>query len=153
MIMGYLLLFLMLFLSCSTNDSTGSIEISDVWIREVPPNSDITALYFEIKNNTGMEDWIVSINSTVSEKAEIHNTVIENDGSAKMVKLEEVKLPSDGSLKLQPAGMHVMLIGLKKEISAGKEYQINFNFKNSGNKTVTARVKSLEESMNGHSEH
>ena len=150
--MKYLILFLLLFLSCST-DSTGSIEISDAWIREVPPNSEITALYFEIKNSTGAEDWIVSIDSAVSEKVEIHNTVIDNNGSAKMVKLDEVKLPSGGSIKLEPAGMHVMLIGLNQKIRAGEEYKINFNFKNSGNKTVTARVKSLEESMNGHSEH
>ena len=150
--MNYLILFLLLFLSCSS-DNPDSIEISDAWIREVPANSDITALYFEIKNSTGAEDWVVSISSTVSEKAEIHNTVIDNNGSAKMVKLEEVNLPSGGSLKLEPAGMHVMLIGLNKEISAGEEYQINVNFKNSGNKTVTARVRSLEESMNSHSEH
>ena len=150
--MNYLILFLLLFISCST-DSPGSIEVSNAWIREVPENSDITALYFEIKNSTGVEDWVVSIDSTVSEKAEIHSTVIDDNGSAKMVKLEEVKLPSNKTLKLEPAGTHVMLIGLNKVIRAGEEHQFNVNFKNSGNKSVTAKVRSLDESMNSHSEH
>lgn len=147
--MKNVLFFLLLILSCSTGNDR-SIEISDAWIREAPVNSDITALYFDIQNSGSSEDRVVSINTPISDSAEIHNTIIDSRGIAKMVRLEEVKIASNNSLKFAPGGMHVMLIGLNKEIRAGEEYQININFKNSGTKTVTAKVKGLYGVKNRH---
>jgi len=142
----------MLFLSCNAN-SGNPIVVSDAWIREVPVNSDVSALYFEVKNSGDGEDWIVSIDTPLSQKAEIHNTLIDSNGSATMVRLEDVKIASGESLKLSPGGMHVMLIGLKENIRAGQEYTVNINFKNSGNEKVTAKVIGLEETMSNHLNH
>ena len=152
LVMNYLLLFLLLLLSCNAGGGN-SIEIRNAWIRQVPSNSDITALYFEIKNTGSNEDWVVSISTPISDKVEIHNTVIDSNGSATMVKLDEVKISSKENVKFTPGGMHAMLIGLSKEIKAGDEYQIKINFKNYGNKSVTARVKGLEQSMNENMNH
>ena len=145
--MKYLLFIFLLGVSCNTG-SGKSIEISNAWIRQVPPGSDITALYFEIKNNSGTEDWVVSIETPISDKTEIHNTVVDDNGSAKMVKLKEVKVPSKGIFKFTPGGVHTMLIGLSKEIKAGDQYQININFRNYGDINFTAKVKGPDESMN-----
>ena len=150
--MKYLLLLILFIQACSTG-SENSIDISEVWIREVPVNSDITALYFEVKNGGSSDDIIVSVNTHLSEKAEIHNTVINSGGSAKMERLEEVVVPSRDTVSFSPGGMHVMLIGLNKNIKTGEEYQVNINFKNSGNKIVKARVRGIEETINSHKNH
>ena len=144
--MNYLILLLLLILSCNTG-SSNSIEISNAWIREVPAESGITALYFDIQNSGNTEDIIVSINTPFSEKAEIHNSVIDDDGTAKMVKIEEVTIATGDKIRFAPGGMHVMLIGLSKDINAGEEYEFNIIFQKEGKKTLKAKVKGLEESM------
>ena len=138
--MNYLILFLLFVFSCSPGNEN-SIEIRDAWIREVPAGSERAALYFEVINGGSGEDRVVSVDTTLSERTEIHSTNIDSKGLATMEKLEEVVVPSGESVVFAPGGTHVMLIGLNKKIKAGEEYQIKVNFKNSGNKTATARVK------------
>lgn len=108
---------------------------------EPVPNSNVTAAYFEVKNR-GSQDSIVSINSPIAGRSEIHSTIIDSSGNATMSRLDEVNLSKNDLLKFSPGGMHLMLIDLNRKIKVGEEYEINLKFKHSGSKKVIARVKS-----------
>ena len=150
--MNYLILMLFTLISCSQNAS-GGIEIKNAWIREAPPGATVTALYLEINNNVG-EDQILSINTPVSELAEIHNTQITSDGTGKMVKLENISIESGELLEYSPGGKHIMLINLNKVLKAGEVYEVTLDFKNSGQKSVNAVVKGFNEGkVENHSGH
>ena len=150
--MKYLIIILFALISCSQS-SGGGIEIKDAWIREAPPGATVAALYLEINNNGG-EDQILSVSTPVSEIAEIHNTQVAPDGTGKMVKLENVSIQPGEQIKFSPGGKHIMLINLKNPLKAGDVYIVNLDFKNSGQKSVNAVVKGLDESeVEDHSGH
>ncbi len=140
--MKYLFLILFAIISCSPNSGSG-IDIKNAWIRETPPGATIAALYLDIKNN-GDEDQIISISTPVSEYTEIHNTKVAPDGTGKMVKLDKVSIQDGEILKFTPGGKHIMLINLNKSLKAGENYEVNIDFKNSGQKSVNAVVKGFD---------
>ncbi len=149
------LLFILIALTFSCSQGTASgIEIKNAWIREAPPGATLTALYFEIENN-GKEDYIVSIETPVSEIAEIHSTEIAADGTGRMVKLENVSIKERGKLSFSPGGKHIMLIDLKEVLKPGETHEVTVDFKNSGKKSVNAVVKGFSNGANenhdGHS--
>ena len=145
-----LLLFIFITLiSCSQQTGSG-IEINNAWIREAPPGADVAALYIEIENN-GPEDSIVSVSTGVSKTAEIHSTEVAPDGTGKMVRLENVAVPSGKVTTFTPGGKHIMLIDLIKEPKAGENHEVIISFKNSGKKSVNAVVKGFGD--NGHENH
>jgi len=146
--MKYILFIFIALISCNREMNPGGIEITDAWIREAPPGATVAALYLEVKNN-GPQDHILSISSPVSEIAEIHNTEISADGTARMVRLENVPVPTGEGLFFLPGGKHIMLIDLKKELTPGDNHEIILEFKNSGKKSVNAVVKGF--SSNGYS--
>ena len=134
---------LFLLTACNTGGAP-SLEIEDAWIRQVPPGSSISALYFEINNRGNVPDKLLSVNSPVSERAEIHSTVFNNDeGTAKMVKLQDVAIPAGETTSLSPGGIHIMLLNLKNDFISGDEYDITAEFENSGTRTFKAKVRGM----------
>lgn len=150
--MKYFIVLFIFLISCSQDTGSG-IEITNAWIREVPPGSSVSALYLEIKNK-GSEDSIVAISSPVSEIAEIHSTEITPDGTASMVRLETISIPSNGEIHFNPGGKHIMLINLKEGLKAGDLHEVRLEFKNSGVQSVSAVVKGLDSNgEDGHTGH
>lgn len=141
--MKFILIIMFALMSCGQDTEKG-IEINNVWIREAPPGATVAALYFDINNNGG-EDYIISINSPVSESAEIHNTQISPDGIGKMVKLDSVLVGPGEKLSFTPGGKHIMFIDLKKKLKPGEMHEVTVDFKNSGQKSVNAVVKGFSE--------
>lgn len=136
-------------MSCSQGTEKG-IEVNNAWIREAPPGATVAALYFDI-NNSGADDYIVSIKSPVSEKAEIHNTEVSPDGTGMMVRLDKVSVGSGETLSFTPGGKHIMLIDLIPVLRPGDVHEVTIDFENSGQKTVKAVVKGFGE--NGGDDH
>ena len=147
--MKLLLLIFIALISCDQQTGAG-VEIKNAWIREVPPGAEVAALYLEIENK-GPEDSIVSVSSDVSKTAEIHTTEIAADGTGRMVRLDNVILPSGSVTSFTPGGKHIMLIDLTKPPKAGEKHEVVISFDNSGKQTVTAEVRGFTE--NGYHGH
>ena len=52
-------------------------------------------------------------------------------------------IPAGGSVVLKPGSYHVMLIGLKKPLTAGKKIPLTLTFEKSGNISVTVPVQAM----------
>lgn|GEM_PF-5235162 len=68
----------------------------------------------------------VDANST-SETVEIH-THKSKDGVMQMVQLDELKVPANSTLNFQDTHLHLMLMGMKKELAAGDSYPMTLKF-------------------------
>ncbi|NPA42027.1 MAG: copper chaperone PCu(A)C [Aquificae bacterium] len=122
------------------------ILVEDPWVREVPPVSTMSAGFMKIINTGKEDDYLIGVESPVSEVAEIHTTIME-DGMMKMRKIEQVKIPAGQTVEFKPMGKHIMLINLKKPLKAGDKVKITLIFKKSGKITVTAPVRSMKMHM------
>ena len=98
-------------------------EAQNPWLRAAPPNAKMMAAYVTLNNNSG-QDWkLIGAFAPDFNMAEIHQT-IEVDGMLKMREQKQLPLPKGGSLKLQPGGLHVMLMMPKGPIKTGESVKI-----------------------------
>jgi copper(I)-binding protein len=114
----------------------GTITVEDAWARAAGAR-DITGAFFTLDNG-GEDDVLLSADSDVAEAVEIHQTVMEGDIMS-MVMQESVAVPT-GELAFQPGSLHVMLIGLTRDLNAGDEFALTLNFEQAGVVVVSVEV-------------
>lgn len=131
----------------------GDLQIDQVWSRALPPNAPAGAAYFMVQNMGADGDWLVSANSPIAEKAELHTHVMLGE-VMKMQQVASVAVPAGGVAKFAPGGNHVMLFGLKKPLVAGETFPLTLVFEKAG--AVDVEVKVEQEApapMSGHMDH
>ena len=122
------------------------IEIERAYARASIPNMPNSAAFFVIKNNSDKDIAITSANSDIAEKNELHTHIKENK-MMKMMKIEKLVVPAKSSLELKSGGDHVMLMGLKKELKAGDEINLELSFSDGDKKSIKVPVKDLASTM------
>ena len=122
------------------------VEIDGAYARASIPNVPNSAAFFVIKNNSDKDIAITSANSDAAQKNELHTHIKENQ-MLKMIKIEKLVVPAKSSLELKSGGDHVMLIGLKKELKAGDEINLELSFSDGDKKSIKVPVKDLASTM------
>ncbi|MDD7600588.1 MAG: copper chaperone PCu(A)C [Campylobacter sp.] len=118
------------------------IEIERAYARASIPNVPNSAAFFVIKNNSDKDIAITSANSDIAKKNELHTHIKENK-MMKMIKIEKLVVPAKSSLELKSGGDHIMLMGLKKELKAGDEINLELSFSDGDKKKIKVPVKDL----------
>jgi copper(I)-binding protein len=132
-----------LLLACFTNPlhaDEANISIDGAWIAEAPPVSKVMVAYLTI-NNDG--DETVTINKAESDaysKIEFHETIHEN-GMARMVSYDALKIPAHGHMRLERGAAHFMLFNPKRALKAGDKVSITLHTKSNTTKTFSVPVK------------
>lgn len=116
------------------------IVINDAWVREVPPGSSVSAVYLTIKNK-GEDDNLVGLSSEIAESAELHTSKVDENGVATMEMIKVLDIPSDNTVKLEPGGMHIMLIGIKESLVGKETVNLKLVFDKAGVVTIEVPVK------------
>jgi len=124
-----------LLVACASE--TGTLTISDPWARPGQAGGN-SAVYMTIQNPIPVEDRLLSASSDVAEDVEIHETAMTGD-VMQMAPQDHVSIPANGGVELLPGGMHIMLIGLERDLAAGDEFTLTLEFENAG--IVTALIK------------
>lgn len=122
------------------------VEIDGAYARASIPNVPNSAAFFVIKNNSDKDIAITSANSDIAKKNELHTHIKENQ-MLKMMKIEKLVVPAKSSLELKSGGDHVMLMGLKKELKAGDEINLELSFSDGDKKSIKVPVKDLASTM------
>lgn len=124
-----------------------AVTVEDVYVREVPPVSETSAAFMTLKN-TGAEDHaVVAARSPAAAVVEIHTHVLGEDGVHRMREVESIDVPAGGEAKLQPGGLHVMLINLTAPLKAGDQVELSLVFEDGSEDTVPAEVRTIESTM------
>lgn len=118
----------------------GNIELSNPWIREVPPVSKMSAGFVKIKNNSKKDLELVSVKSDLSKTVELHTHGMV-DGVMKMRKLPSIKIAANKEVNLKPGGLHIMFINLNKKTIEGAKHDLEFVFNDGTKIKKTAIVK------------
>lgn len=134
------LLFGVLMLSLTVWADKTMLDVSDSWIREMPPGSPTLAAYMTVSNQGESVIVIKGVSSSVSELAELHETSMEND-MMKMRKIPELVILPGQVIELKEGGMHLMLIQVTQEIREGDEVEIELELENHPPLTITVPVK------------
>ncbi len=115
-----------------------NILVEDVWARASKVRN--SAAYMTVTNEGRETARLVAVSSPAAAKVEIHTTVIE-DGVMKMRPLEAIEIPPGETVRLEPGGRHIMLLGLGQPLKPGDRIDLTLVFADRGQLDVVAEVR------------
>lgn len=110
----------------------GAIEISGAWSRPSIGKSTRSVAYLTIANTGGMDDRLLEVTGAISDKVELHATIKDGDVMRMRPVENGVAVPAGDTVTFGPAGLHVMLIGLKKPLKEGERFPLTLLFEKAG---------------------
>ena len=119
----------------------GDLTIVDPWARATIGSQKVGAAYVTIRNRGTTADRLVGAQTGVAENAALHTSTVTTEGVAEMRPVDSVEVPPGGEAKLAPRGTHIMLMGLKAPLVAGKSFPLTLEFERAGAVEVEAQVQ------------
>lgn len=116
-------IFSAVLLSCSNQSGADGLELQQGWVRALPPGKGMTAAYGELHNKSKDTIWLVAYDSEAFSYVSLHKTMIV-DGVSRMREQTNVQIEPGEVLKLEPGGLHLMLMNPAFEIRPGDEIEI-----------------------------
>lgn len=117
------------------------IEVHDAYAIAARPDAPSGAAFMVIHNHGGADDRLIGARAPVAERVELHTHIMDGDGVARMVEVEEGwALPTDGEIVLERGGNHVMFIGITDSFEDGDIIPLTLIFETAGEITVDVPV-------------
>lgn len=126
----------------------GALDVKDPYARSVPPGQANSAVFMQIVNRGVAARALVGGKSDAADVLELHNHTMA-DGMMRMRRVEQIEIPGQGSVSLEPGGFHVMLIGLRRNLAPGDKVDVILDLDDGTALEVEAQVRSVQ-SMDYH---
>lgn len=139
-------------LFAGSHGGANPIKVEDAYVRAVPPGSKASASFMKITNKDKVDHSLVVAESGVATNVELH-THIHKDGMMMMRQVKKIDLPAGKTVELKPGGLHVMLIGLTKQIKPGDQVNLTLIYENGKKTRLTAPVKKIGGGHMNHKHH
>jgi copper(I)-binding protein len=108
-----------------------AITIKGQWARPAFREAN-TAAFMIISNKSNHDIYLTDANcctKSLAKKVELHTHKMEgNVARMRPVGRDGIRIPAKGSVKLKRGGLHVMLIGLNKDVRLGRNLDLNLHF-------------------------
>ncbi|MDE0539189.1 MAG: copper chaperone PCu(A)C [Rhodospirillales bacterium] len=124
--------------SLAADTTVGGLTISNPWARASTGGSRPGVAYLTIVN-TGGADSLTRASSPVAGRVELHR-IIHDGGRARMGRIGKIPLPEGKSVALGPGGLHIMLMGLKRQLKEGETFPLSLYFAGAGKVDVMVRI-------------
>jgi copper(I)-binding protein len=98
------------------------------------------AVYLTLRNTGREADRLVGAESPAAHLAEVHRSGVE-DGIMRMRPADGVPVPAGESVRMEPGGLHIMLIHLNKPLEPGDRFPLRLHFEKSGTQQVEVEVR------------
>ncbi|HEY9097697.1 MAG TPA: copper chaperone PCu(A)C [Thiobacillus sp.] len=126
-----------------------TVTVTDVWARATVPGQKVSGAYMQIQSD--VDARLLSVSSPVVPQVEVHEMKMDGD-VMRMRALKSVVLPKGQTVALEPGGVHLMLLNLKKPIAAGDIIPLTLVVE-SGGKKQTVEVKAEARDRDGGMQH
>ncbi len=123
-------------------ETAGCLSVSKAWARATPAGIAVGGAYFTIVNRGKQADTLVSLRSPVAAMVELHRTTVEN-GLSRMRPAGQIVIAPGETVKAEPGGLHVMLMGLKSPLVSGARVPLVLTFQQAGAITVQVQVQAI----------
>ena len=117
------------------------IEVQGAWIRATAPGATTAAGYVTIINHGLATDRLSGGQTRIAQSVEVHS--MSTAGGIMRMRAIPGGLPvgASATVKLTPSGDHLMLIGLKGQLTAGQHVRVTLNFNRAGAVVVDFPVR------------
>jgi periplasmic copper chaperone A len=116
----------------------GPLEIETPWARASVGTARPSAAYAIIRNTGDQPDRLIAIKTPVARPG-VHEMAAEG-GVMKMRPAGPLEIPRGGEIRLEPGGLHIMLMQLQAPLEEGEQIPLTFVFEKAGEITVAAPI-------------
>lgn len=109
---------------------SNTLEVYSGWARPGTAGGN-SAVYLTIYNGSGATDTLQKVTTGAAATASIHESY-KADGLSGMRAAGNQPIAPETTLELKPGGLHIMLMDLKKPLSAGDTIGVQLQFKTAG---------------------
>lgn len=113
-----------------------SLVVSGAWAR---PADETSAAYLQITNNGRAPQQLVSVDTAAAHTAELHEMQMDGD-IMHMRPAAAIDIPAGKTVRLEPGGTHVMLMGLTSPLTVGQTIPLTLTFGSGASLEVEAVV-------------
>jgi copper(I)-binding protein len=124
----------------TTNKS--QLSVSDPWLRPAVQGAN-SAFFFQLENKGDKADTLIAVKFAHSEVVELHETFKKENDMMGMRAVKSVAIPAKGTVVFKPRDLHVMLIGLTKDVKLGETYELKLVLKKAGEIKTKAVVRDM----------
>ena len=125
--MRYLAVILSVLFCVACSEPSRQMRISELTLSEGPPSARMRAGYFEVTNPGVDARRVVSVQSNGFRMAEIHRTETV-DGVSRMRAIPELIIKPGETVRFEPFGRHVMLMGANTPAVADADMTVTLCF-------------------------
>lgn len=132
----------------------GPIAIEDAHARASGPTAIAGAAFMLIRNAGPEDDRLVAVASDIAERVELHTHLMDAQGVARMIEVEDgFVIPAGGVHALARGGDHVMFMGLRRPMVEGGTVSVTLTFEKAGEITLEIPVAPGRGPAEGHGGH
>lgn len=119
--------------------SAGDIAVENAFARAPAGGAKVAAVYMSLSNNGVVADALVGADSPVAARVELHTNIQDGD-IVRMRPVETITVPAGGTVRLEPGGLHLMLIDLKSALKERQRVPLTLTFAEAGKQTIEVTV-------------
>lgn len=120
----------------------GALAITEAFARATPPKAQVAGGFMTITSQ-GAADRLVSAQSPMAGKVEIHEMRMDGDVMTMRPLPDGLAIPAGEAVALKPGGYHLMLMGLKQPLVEGDSVPLVLDFEKAGKVNVTLQVMAI----------
>ncbi len=122
-------------------DDHGKVMAENAWSRARTASAKVAGAFMTLNNMSKQDDRLIGAKSSISARTELHTTEMK-DGVMKMLQVKDgIEVKAGQKVEMKPGSYHVMFMGLKEQLSEGKEFPVTLIFEKAGEVDVTVSVK------------
>jgi hypothetical protein len=124
------------------------IVVEDAWARPTraapgPHGGATSAAYMTIRNRGDAPDRLLAASAgDLAGATELHRSLIE-EGVMRMRPADVVEIAPGEAVRLEPGGLHVMLIDVARELRPGDRFTLSLTFERTGTVEVEVPVREM----------
>jgi copper(I)-binding protein len=120
-----------------------TIAINDAWSR---PATGMGVVYATIVNSGTTPDRLTAATAPNAASVELHQSTSStgaNGNVESMHPVTAITIPAGGSVTLGPGGYHLMLVGLKADLTSNDAFLVRMHFENAGWIVAIVHVRAI----------
>ncbi|MEQ8525203.1 MAG: copper chaperone PCu(A)C [Gracilimonas sp.] len=137
---------MMLLSACTTKKTDAEMNQNGNQVRvdeRVRPaaSGGTSAAYFAYTNLLSTTDTLRSLNSDVAKMTQVHESYKTEDGMMGMREKKDIVLQPGEEIQFKQGGLHIMLMGIEKDLNSEDSVTVRLNFAEAGEFTKRLPVK------------
>lgn len=128
-------------------DVSNDLQIDNAFARPASKQQRNSAVFMQISNQ-GSDASVVAASSDAARIVELH-THVNDAGVMRMRRIDKIDLPAGETVTLKPGGLHIMFIGLNRDLNLDDSVEVVLELSDGSKKAVLAPIhRAMMKTMN-----